>query len=392
MLVVIKCRIFSYIYQKSFRKINKKIKTKMREEKRYQIAVSLIPGVGDVIGKKLIAYCGSAEGVFDEGVKALNKIPGIGSKLAKIIKESDTLQRADEELAFMEKQGVKMVFYSDKDYPFRLKQCDDGPLILYYKGENNFNADKIISIVGTRTASTEGKLFCDNIVNQLAKFNTIIVSGLAYGIDICAHKAALKNGLPTWAVLAHGHDRIYPQPHRNIANEILGKGALISDYISKTEAERQNFPSRNRIIAGLSDATIVIESATKGGSLITANIANSYNREVFAMPGKPKDEKSAGCNALIKTQRAILLEGIDDIIRELNWDVPNKQKEVHKQLLIELSDEEKQIINFFPERGLHIDSIVSLIDWPSSKVAQMLLQLEFKGVIIVLPGKMYKRV
>ena len=364
----------------------------MSDEKRFQIAVSLIPGVGDVIGKKLIAYCGSAKAVFDEGVKALNKIPGIGSKLSKIIKESDTLYRADQELEFMEKQGVKMVFYADKDYPFRLKQCDDGPLILYYKGENNFNSDKIISIVGTRTASAEGKLFCDKIVRQLAKFNTIIVSGLAYGIDICAHKAALKNGLPTWAVLAHGHDRIYPQTHEKVANEILCKGALVSDYISKTEPERQNFPSRNRIIAGLSDATIVIESAKKGGSLITANIANSYNREVFAMPGKPKDEKSAGCNALIKTQRAILLEGVDDIIRELNWDIPNKQKDVYQQVLIELSDEEKQIMNLFPERGLHIDSIVSLIDWPSSKVAQMLLQLEFKGVIIVLPGKVYKRV
>ena len=364
----------------------------MSDEKRFQIAVSLIPGVGDVIGKKLIAYCGSAKAVFDEGVKALNKIPGIGSKLSKIIKESNTLYRADQELEFMEKQGVKMVFYADKDYPFRLKQCDDGPLILYYKGENNFNSDKIISIVGTRTASAEGKLFCDKIVRQLAKFNTIIVSGLAYGIDICAHKAALKNGLPTWAFLAHGHDRIYPQTHEKVANEILGKGALVSDYISKTEPERQNFPSRNRIIAGLSDATIVIESAKKGGSLITANIASSYNREVFAMPGKPKDEKSDGCNALIKTQRAILLEGVDDIIRELNWDIPNKQKDVYQQLLIELSDEEKQIMNLFPERGLHIDSIVSLIDWSSSKVAQMLLQLEFKGVIIVLPGKVYKRV
>ena len=364
----------------------------MSEEKKYQIAVSLISGVGDVIGKKLIAYCGSAEAVFSEGVKALNKIPGIGSKLSKIIKESDTLDRAEQELTFMEKQGVKMVFYADKNYPYRLKQCDDGPLILYYKGEDNFNADKIISIVGTRTASTEGKIFCDKMIKQLAQFNTIIVSGLAYGIDICAHKAALKYGLPTWAVFAHGHDIIYPSSHTNVANEILNSGALLSDYISKTKPERQNFPSRNRIIAGLSDATIVIESANRGGSLITANIANSYNREVFAMPGKPKDEKSAGCNYLIKTQRAVLLESIDDIIRELNWDAKTKQNNVRQKLLIELSNDERRLLNILSDEVVHIDSIISTIAWSSSKVAQMLLQLEFKGVIMVLPGKMYKKV
>ncbi len=361
----------------------------MSDEKRYQIALTLIPGVGDRIGKKLIAYCGSAKAVF-EG-KLPSKVSNALSTILKSMDKSEILKRADQELKFMEKQGVEMLFYTNKDYPFRLKQCDDSPLTLYYKGENNFNADKIISIVGTRNATDEGKTFCRKIVKELAKYNVVIVSGLAYGIDICAHKSALKNGLQTWGVLAHGLDRIYPNAHSKTANEMIQQGALLSDFMSGTNPDRQNFPKRNRIVAGLSDATIVIESAKKGGSLITADIANSYNREVFAVPGKPKNSKSSGCNYLIKTQRAVLLENIEDIIRELNWDLPGKQTQNQHKILISLSKEKRKLVTLLPDEGLHIDKIVSTINWNSSKVAQMLLQLEFEGVISSLPGKIYKR-
>ncbi|MBC8265388.1 MAG: DNA-protecting protein DprA [Flavobacteriales bacterium] len=357
----------------------------MSEEKRYQIAVSLIPGVGDKIGKKLIAYFGSAKAIFER--KDLEKTSTSVSKLLNNINKSEILKRADKELKFMEKEGIEMLFYTDKNYPFRLKQCDDSPLTVFYKGKNKFNAEKIISIVGTRNATNEGKQFCEKIVAELSKYNPVIVSGLAYGIDICAHKAALKNNLHTWGVLAHGLDRIYPNTHSKVAAEMINNGALITDYLSETNPDRQNFPSRNRIVAGLSDATIVIESAKKGGSLITANIANSYNREVFAVPGKPKNSRSSGCNFLIKTQRAVLLENIEDIVRELNWDLPkNKNK---KEILIKLTKEERKIISVL-EEGLHIDKIVKALKWDSSKVAQMLLQLEFKGVLISLPGKIYK--
>ncbi len=362
----------------------------MSNEKKYQIALSLIPGVGDVIGKKLVAYCGSAEAVFSEGSKTLNKIPGIGSKLGEIIGQADTLDRAEQELEFMEKEGVEMLFYTDKDYPNRLKQCNDSPLTLYYKGNPNFNANKIISIVGTRNASNDRKLFCEKIVGSLTDFNVVVVSGLAYGIDVCAHKAALKNDLETWGVLAHGLDRIYPSANNNVAKEMLKKGSLISDYTSKTNPNRQNFPSRNRIVAGLSDATIVIESGKKGGSLITADIANSYNREVFAVPGNPTNNNAKGCNELIKNQKATLLESIDDIIRELNWDLPeNKSKQT--QLNIKLTNEERRLVNILEEK-MHIDAIASEINWSFTKVSQILLQLEFSGVIQSLPGKIYKRV
>jgi len=358
-------------------------------KKKYQIALSLIEGVGDVIGKKLLAFTGSAKAVFFAKRNELEKIEGIGKVLVKSILMADVLARAEQELKWMEEEGVSHLFYSDKHYPSRLKQCEDAPLNLFYKGEIDWNKDKFISIVGTRKASCFGKKFTNELVKELAPYNPVIVSGLAHGIDVSAHKASLEYGLKTIAVFAHGLDKIYPSAHATIAKTITTKGCLLTDYLSGTSALPQHFVSRNRIVAGLSDATIVIESAAKGGSLITADIANSYNREVFAVPGNPTDKNAKGCNYLIKSQQAILLESAADIVKGLNWDV--KDLSVQQSMFVDLTDDEQKIIELLSDNEMHIDALVETLSWGFSKVASVLLKAEFKGEITSLPGKIYKK-
>jgi len=358
-------------------------------KKKYQIALSLIEGVGDVIGKKLLAFTGSAKAVFFAKRNELEKIEGIGKVLVKSILMADVLARAEQELKWMEEEGVSHLFYSDKHYPSRLKQCEDAPLNLFYKGEIDWNKDKFISIVGTRKASCFGKKFTNELVKELAPYNPFIVNGLAHGIDVSAHKASLQYGLKTIAVFAHGLDKIYPSAHATIAKTITTKGCLLTDYLSGTSALPQHFVSRNRIVAGLSDATIVIESAAKGGSLITADIANSYNREVFAVPGNPTDKNAKGCNYLIKSQQAILLESAADIVKGLNWDV--KDLSVQQSMFVDLTDDEQKIIELLSDNEMHIDALVETLSWGFSKVASVLLKAEFKGEITSLPGKIYKK-
>jgi len=359
------------------------------DEMKYQIALSLIDGVGDVIGKKLLVHCGSAKAVFLTPKDKLATVSGVGRVLLDSIINTDVLKRAEKEVLFIEKENIKHLFYGDKKYPNRLKQCEDAPLNIYYKGDINWEQDKFISIVGTRKATAFGKSFTEKLVKELAPFNPVIVSGLAYGIDVAAHKSALKFGLKTIAVFAHGLDSVYPSAHANTAATIMHNGCVLTDYLSETESLKQNFPSRNRIVAGLSDATIVIESAAKGGSLITADIANSYNREVFAVPGNPTENNAKGCNYLIKSQQAILLESAADVIKGLNWDV--KEKDMQQTMFIELSESEQKIIDLLSINQLHIDTIVEKLGWNFSKVANELLQAEFKGLILSLPGKIYKK-
>ena len=359
------------------------------DEKKYQIALTLIEGVGDVIAKKLLAFIGSAKAVFFAKRSELEKIEGIGKVLVKAILSADVLTRAVQELKWMEKEGVSHLFYADKHYPNRLKQCEDAPLNLFYKGNIDWNKDKFISIVGTRKASSFGKQFTNELVKELAPYNPVIVSGLAHGVDIAAHKAALQYGLKTIAVFAHGLDKIYPSAHATIAKTIIANGCLLTDYLSGTVALPQHFVSRNRIVAGLSDATIVVESAAKGGSLITADIANSYNREVFAVPGNPTDKNAKGCNYLIKTQQAILIESAEDIIKGLNWDV--KDFSLQQSMFVDLTDDEQKIIDVLSDNEMHIDVLVEALSWGFSKVASVLLKAEFNGIIISLPGKMYKK-
>ena len=363
--------------------------TPQEDEKKYQIALSLIDGVGDIVGKKLLAQFGSAKGVFFAKRKELEKMHGIGLILVDSILSNDVLKRAEQELKFIKKESIQHVFYGEKDYPNRLKQCEDAPLNLFFKGDIDWKNEKFISIVGTRKATSFGKSFIDKLVKELAPYQPVIVSGLAYGIDITAHKAALKYGLKTITVFAHGLDRVYPSAHASIAKEIQQSGGLVTEFLSGTNSDRQNFPKRNRIVAGLSDATIVIESAVKGGSLITADIANSYNREVFAVPGSPTQMQSKGCNYLIKTQQAILLESSADIVKGLNWDV--KEKTIQQSMFVELSINEQRIMDLLLDKEMHIDAIAEGLEWSFSKVANELLQAEFKGLILSLPGKIYKK-
>ena len=363
----------------------------MKDERNliYKISLSLIKGVGDITAKKLVSHCGSAELVFKESKKALMAIPGVSNKTVSSICSEVVLKRAEKEIEFLEKHELNHLFYTDKNYPDNLKLCMDSPINIYFKGKMNWNKQKFISIVGTRKCTPFGKEFTENIVSELAKYNVVIVSGLAFGIDIMAHKAALNNNLNTVAVLAHGLDRIYPSQHSNVAKEIIKSGALITDYISGVKPDKQNFPSRNRIVAGLSEATIVVESSKKGGSLITAGISDSYNRDVFAVPGKPTDKQSEGCNFLIKNHRAILLDNVNDIVKNLNWDL---QKQVVQQTLFtNLSDDEQRIIKVLEDKSIHIDELKQKLKWDSSNLAKYLLQMEFKNLILPLPGKMFKR-
>lgn len=360
---------------------------------RYQIAISLIPGVGSITAKKLIAYSGSIEGVFKESKKTLLKIPGVGGLLAQNITKQDVLLKAEKEIEFIQKYNIKSYFYLSNDYPERLKHCEDAPVILFAKGNISLNHPKILSIVGTRNATSYGKERCNQLISEIVERNhdPLIISGLAYGIDITAHRAALKNNLQTVAVLGHGLNTIYPSLHRSVAKEIINHGALVTDFISVEQPEKNNFVKRNRIIAGLSDATIVVESGITGGALITADIANSYNRDVFAFPGRVKDNYSAGCNRLIKANKAALIEGVSDIEYLLGWEShPSGKRPVQKKLFQKLTAEEENVMKILNEAGeLTIDQICLKIKLPVSKVSPILLNLEFSGMVLSLPGKVY---
>ena len=277
----------------------------MTNQKLYEIALTLVPGIGDVNGKKLVAYCGGAEAVFCEKKKALTQISGINDNLVKGIGSKDVMLRAEEELDFIEKHDVKPLFYLDQDYPKRLQHCHDSPMMLYYKGNADLNAAKTIGVVGTRNITEYGKYATEKIIEDLSSDNILIISGLAYGVDSASHRAALKYDLATVGVLGHGMQTIYPAENRNLSTKMLEKGGILTEYISGTRPEKENFPKRNRVVAGMVDCLVVIESALKGGAMITADIANSYDREVFAIPGKIGDYYSEGCNHLIKTNKQI---------------------------------------------------------------------------------------
>jgi DNA processing protein len=360
----------------------------------YQIGLTMIAGVGPVTAKKLVAYTGGVEAVFKESKKNLLKIPGIGNILAKEIIQNNILKQAAEEAEFVEKYKIKTSFYLDNDYPERLKHFNDSPILLYIKGETNLNAAKTLAIIGTRNATNYGKEMTEKLVEELHTrgHQITIISGLAYGIDICAHKAALKHGLPSIALLGHGLKIIYPSNHANIAKEMINNGALITEFRSNVGPDRQNFVMRNRIVAGMSDATVVVESGEKGGALITAEIANSYNRDVFAFPGKITDAASKGCNKLIKINKAALIESAEDLEYLMGWENNLKNtKPIQKQLFVQLQPEEQKVLDTIKEQTeLSIDSICFLTEMPMSKVSSLLLTLEFSGLVKSLPGKIYK--
>lgn len=358
----------------------------------YQIAITLIPGIGDINGKKLIQHCGSAEAVFREKKKNLLRIHGIGRASAEAIVNQNVLSIAEEEIRFIEKHGIKTFYFKDKEYPYRLKDCIDSPVMLYYLGETDLNHEKVVGIVGTRRATDYGRKATARILEGLVPTGALIVSGLAYGIDSQAHRQALKNDLPTVGVLAHGLDRIYPPQNKTLARKMTRRGGLLSDFISNTNPDRENFPKRNRIIAGLCDALIVIESAMTGGALITANIAGSYNRDVFAVPGRVEDRWSKGCNYLIRSNKAALVQDAEDIKYMMGWDEQTEAtRSVQTKLFEELEPEEEAIFSIIRERGdTGIDDIVDLSGLTATKAAAILLSLEFKGMVKCLPGKIFK--
>ena len=363
----------------------------MEEELKYRIALTLIPGIGDVLGKKLVAYCGGVEAVFRQKKSALMKIPGICEFYANAVLRHRVFGRAEEEVSYLKKSGIQALFYLDENYPFRLRQCADSPMMLYYKGTAAFKSRKIISIVGTRKATEYGRDCCESLVADLAGEDVLIVSGLAYGIDICAHRASMKAGIETVGVLAHGLDDIYPSPHDSVAGRMCRHGGLMSDYISGTRPDKENFPRRNRIVAGICEVLIVVESAIDGGSMITAEIANSYSRDVFAFPGRKGDAFSAGCNKLIRENKAGLLEGGKDLIRQMGWEEKKPGPPRQQQLFVKLNAEEELIVESMKDKGnVHIDEITVMASMPGRKVSSLLLNLEFAGVLKSLPGKMYR--
>jgi DNA processing protein len=361
----------------------------------YQIGLTLLNGVGDVLAKNLVAYCGSAEQVFKTGKAQLEKIPGIGSYTSQAILKSKTvLERAEAEIKFIDNKKIDALFFTDKNYPQRLKNCTDSPIMLYYKGTANLNTEKVVAVVGTRTPSVYGKLCAEKLIEDLVGSGCLVVSGLAYGIDVASHKAALDNGLETVGVLAHGLDRVYPSVHTQYAERMMSQGGLLTEFLSETNPDKENFPKRNRIVAGMCDALVVVESKRGGGSLITATIANSYNKDIFAFPGKANDVLSEGCNGLIKSHRANLIECAADLLYMMNWDSELKKKNTGQiPLLINLSPEEQLIVNAFESKNqLHVDEICYATNFTISKTSACLLQLEFSNVIKSLPGKIYQLV
>lgn len=355
------------------------------------IALTLIPGIGDVQGKKLIAYCGGAEAVFREKKKNLLRIPGIGMSLAGAISQKSAFSRAEQELEFIRQYRIRALYYLDPEYPDRLKHCEDGPVMLYFKGNANLCRKRILSVVGTRIPTDYGKTMCEQIIRDLADLGIMIVSGLAYGVDTAAHKSALAAGLPTVAVLAHGLDQLYPFANRSLAEKMVNEGGLLTEFTSRTALNRDYFPRRNRIIAGMADATLVIESALKGGALITAEIANSYNRDVFALPGRANDVKSSGCNQLIRNNKAALVQNAADICYMMSWDQSLHPVQIQQKLFAELNDEERKVYEILEQsKEAGIDEIYLQSAMTASKVAAILLKLEFDGLIRVLPGKRYQ--
>ena len=366
----------------------------MHSELFYQLALTLIPNIGDVQAKILVQHFGNAQSIFKAKTSELERLDGIGTIRANSIKTFDDFHLAEHEEKFIAKQEIKPLFLTDIQYPKRLLNCCDSPTLLFYKGEADLNASKMIAIVGTRSNTDYGKQFTEKLVKDLADQNIMIVSGLAFGIDAIAHRAALKNKLTTVGVVGHGLDKVYPAQHASLAKEMIEEnGGVLSEFFSGTLPDKHNFPLRNRIVAGMTDATLVIESSIKGGSMITAKLADGYNRDVFAIPGRTTDKVSVGCNHLIKYNKAILLTDADGLLEVMGWKDKKAKPKKQRELFIELSVDEQTIINLLQTKEqVHIDEINFNSGVNTSAVAAAILNLELQGIVQSQPGKMYKMV
>lgn len=366
----------------------------MLNEKAHQIALKFIPGVGDVNAKQLISYAGSATNVFALSRAKLEKIPGIGQKTVQSLVKKDVFRKAESVINDCDKSGIDILSYADDDYPARLKLVNDGPLILFYKGSGVTQRPKVVGVVGTRKATNYGKSMTEEIIRDLVPHDALIVSGLAYGIDIAAHRSAVKRGLPTIAVLAGGLDKIYPSAHKGTVSEMLSNGGIVSEHGLGTTPEAHYFPARNRIIAGMSDALIVVEAGEKGGALISAEVAHSYDRDVFAVPGNLNSEFSKGCNRLIASQKANIYTGVKDLEYLLNWSTSEKGHADASPSwdLSKLSEEEQKLVKVLMQfrKGLILDELSWKTQIPVNRAVSLLLQLEFANIVKTLPGKVYQ--
>ncbi|MGK4566650.1 DNA-processing protein DprA [Flavobacterium sp. 3HN19-14] len=359
----------------------------------YLLALQKVEGVGDIVAKKLLSQFGTAEEIFKTKSSKLMSVDGVGTVLLRKLRDKSVFIKAEKELSYLENNNIDILYFQDEDYPERLRHCVDGPVLLFASGNIDFKNRKIISIVGTRQITSYGTAFCKEFIADLAPLNPIIVSGFAYGVDIVAHLSAIENNLQTIGVVAHGLNQVYPKQHKKFVAKMENNGGFLTEFWSSSNPEKENFVRRNRIVAGISEATIVIESADKGGSLITANIANDYNRDVFAVPGRSNDIYSQGCNNLIKQQKAHLLTSAADLIYMLNWDFETAAKPVQKQLFVVLEDEEQKIYDFLLKNGKELLDIIALrCDLPVFKMASTLLNMELKGVIRPLPGKLFEAI
>jgi len=388
---------FIELYSIFVSSINAKIKlhAMTQNDLFYLLALQQVEGIGDITAKKLLQHFGTAEELFKAKKTSLTKIDGIGKATIANLQKKDFFLKAESEMFFLEKEDITVFSYQCENYPERLKNCHDSPILLFQAGNIDWNNSKIISIVGTRQITTYGINFTKNLIEELAPLNPIIVSGFAYGVDILAHQVAMEHRLQTIGVLAHGLNQIYPKTHKKHVTKMQENGGFLTEFWTYSKPDRENFVKRNRIVAGISEATIVIESAERGGSLITAQIANDYNRDVFAVPGRTSDKYSQGCNNLIKTQRAQMITSAADLIYLLNWDIKNKttveNKAIQKQLFVTLSEDEQNIYNYLQSKGKELMDIIALdCDLPIFKISSILLNMELKGIVRPLPGKVFE--
>ncbi|GAB2536676.1 DNA-processing protein DprA [Rufibacter soli] len=376
-----------------------RLKTQDSKDLLFQVALPLIPQVGGGTARTLVNYLGSPEAVFSAPKDRLAKIPRIGDVLVRSIMahKAAALRQAEEVILRAEKEEVQLLYFTNPAYPDRLRDLPDAPLLLYYKGTADLNAQKVISIVGTRKSTEYGRVVTEQLVQDLVKHNALVVSGLAYGIDIIAHKAALKEGLPTIGVMANSLETIYPFVHTRDAERMVQQGGLLSEFPFGTKPDAPRFPSRNRIIAGMADCTIVIESTSKGGSLISADIAHSYDREVMAVPGPITSETSKGCNQLIKSLKAVPYTKAKDLEELLNWDKALAPAALPKPVpTLDLSRfpvEEQQVLRVLQQAGpTHIDVLGRHTQFSMGQLSSVLFTLEMSGLVKGLPGKLYSLV
>ena len=370
------------------------------DDKICTLALVHTPGVGSVTVRQLISYCGGASNVFQADFRKLIKIPGIGEKVVREILKKDKLDFAEKELLNCQQENAKLHFYTDANYPSRLKTLYDAPVVLYSQGNFDYNIPRTVGIVGTREISEYGKAVTETIVRELAPFQPLIVSGLAYGVDITAHRASLKNDLPTIGVMAGGLNAIYPSVHKKTSREMMEHGGLVTENAMATKPEFMRFPARNRIIAGLSDVTIVVESASKGGSLITAEFAQNYHREVFAVPGSLNSPHSEGCNQLIRDQKAVIFTSVKDMAASIGWHLSSATDESDGRTKMQnetapinfdgFTHDEGQVLSLLKKNGsMQVDELSWQSGMHFNKLANLLLNLEFQGMVRSLPGKKY---